>query len=128
MEHNQEQITKALGMCIAPRPKCKECPYFIGDVRCKHSKLLKDALTLIKELTEENERLHASCTELERNCASLNDENERLKADTVRRMQERIKKRCIEGGIYPAFVENVIDQVAKEMLEDSNAHQMEQTE
>jgi hypothetical protein len=57
MELNREQIIKALGICIASRPKCKECPYFIGDIRCKHSKLLKDALSLINELREEKERL-----------------------------------------------------------------------
>ena len=38
-------------------------------------------------------------------------------ADTVKKMQELIKERCIEGGIYPAFVARTIDQVAKEILE-----------
>lgn len=36
--------------------------------------------------------------------------------DTVKKMQELIKERCIEGGIYPAFVANTIDQIAKEIL------------
>lgn len=40
-------------------------------------------------------------------------------ADTVRKMHSMIKERCIDGGIYPAFVERVIAQIAKEMLEDS---------
>ena len=40
-------------------------------------------------------------------------------ADTVRKMQERIKEHCIKGGIYPAFVASTIDQIAKEMLEDN---------
>ena len=39
------------------------------------------------------------------------------KTDTVRKMHSEIKKRCIEGGIYPAFVASTIDQIAKEMLE-----------
>ena len=44
-------------------------------------------------------------------------ELEKIKADTVRSMRSRIKSRCIDGGIYPAFVERVIDQIAKEMEE-----------
>lgn len=40
-----------------------------------------------------------------------------IKADTVQKMQSLIKERCIKGGIYPAFVAGVIDQIAKEMLE-----------
>ena len=40
-----------------------------------------------------------------------------IRADTVRNMHSEIKKRCIEGGIYPAFVASAIDQIAKEMLE-----------
>ena len=46
----------------------------------------------------------------------INDEIAKAKADTVRSMRSRIKSRCIEGGIYLAFVERVIDQIAKEML------------
>jgi hypothetical protein len=42
---------------------------------------------------------------------------ERVKADTVKKMQELIKERCIEGGIYPAFVARTIDKIAKEILE-----------
>lgn len=43
---------------------------------------------------------------------------EEIKADTVRKMQEAIKERCIKGGIYPVFVKNVVEAVAKELLED----------
>jgi hypothetical protein len=32
-------------------------------------------------------------------------------------MHTEIKERCIKGGIYPAFVARVIDQIAKEMVE-----------
>lgn len=35
----------------------------------------------------------------------------------VSKMQTEIEKRCIKGGIYPAFVKSTIDQIAKEMLE-----------
>ena len=43
---------------------------------------------------------------------------DKIKADTVRKMQEAIKERCIKGGIYPAFVKSVVEAVAKELLEE----------
>lgn len=54
---NPEDVMKALELCIASRPKCKDCPYFIGGIRCKHSKLLRDALALLREKDGEIERL-----------------------------------------------------------------------
>jgi phosphate uptake regulator len=59
--------------------------------------LLKDALALIRELT---------------------DEVAKAKADTVNRMYIEIKERCIKGGIYPAFVARTTADVAKELLEE----------
>ena len=47
----------------------------------------------------------------------ITEEIDKAKADTVKKMQELINERCIEGGIYPAFVANTIDQIAKEILE-----------
>ena len=41
---------------------------------------------------------------------------EKGKTDAVRKMQSEIIKRCIKGGIYPAFVASTIDQITKEML------------
>lgn len=38
--------------------------------------------------------------------------------DAVRKMHEEIKLRLLKGGIYPAFVACVIDNVAREMLEE----------
>ena len=56
-ELKPEDVMKALELCIASRPKCKDCPYFIGDIRCKHSKLLRDAIALLREKDAEIERL-----------------------------------------------------------------------
>ena len=114
MKLNREQIIKALECCI--NDECDKCGRTFGNCQVN---LMFDALALIKELTEENKKLYASYTELERKCASLNDASSRIKANTVQSMRSRIKARCIAGGIYPAFVENVIDQITKEMLEDS---------
>ena len=36
--------------------------------------------------------------------------------DAVRKMQEEIKSRCIEKGIFPVVVKNVIDTVADELI------------
>ncbi len=163
----REQIIKALECCITPRDcDCDDCPLDkYGSLNCKWL-LMSHSLALIKELTEErdglyrlvddkiqenkrltdeNERLHASCTELTRKCASLeadvakeftcvfgtphkvsdcpiDDEIAKAKADTVRKMQERLKE-CfpdtVDGkAIYTAGqVIFGIDEIAKEMLE-----------
>lgn len=39
------------------------------------------------------------------------------RADTAQKMSEEIKHRCIEGGIYPAFVARVVEDVARETIE-----------
>jgi hypothetical protein len=173
MKLNREQIIKALECCT--RAGCSmatnaDCP-LINDEGCA-STLPHYALSLIKELTEENESLEAEKEHLEKvvegklkrtsaleksvlvltednhilatELKRVQEENERaraecenqstlwkkhfesiyetaketLKADTVRRMQSEIKTRCIEGGIYPAFVARTIDRIANEMLEE----------
>ena len=134
----------------------KELEGLVNFITCPD--YIKYALSLIKELTEDVERLRKQCGEIIVECderdaerlkqvAELTAENERLradvakeftcvfgkphkvsdcpitdeiakaKADTVRKMAELIKERCIEGGIYPAFVASTIDQIAKEMEE-----------
>jgi hypothetical protein len=77
-----------------------------------------------KRLTEENERLSAYNENLIKTNTHLSnhllDEVEQAKdlaiSDTVRKMHSEIEKRCIKGGIYPAFVKSTIDQIAKEMV------------
>lgn len=57
-ELNRDQIVKAMECCNGEGHICGKCPY--GSTRIGIScrdKLIKDALTLIRELTEENERL-----------------------------------------------------------------------
>jgi hypothetical protein len=128
----REQIIKALGMCTASRPKCKECPYFIGDIRCKHSKLLKDALALINEMTEENRKrvCQANCDAAEikilrehwmvlgTTIDKQENELKTIKADTVWKMQERLKRECLIDSGYEVLQIGTIDQIAKEMLEE----------
>lgn len=63
--------------------------------RCK----LHDAEEKVKELTEENEKLHASCTELTQKCASLTEENERLRAENIELIMREGKR---QNEIKPA--------------------------
>lgn len=91
---------------------------------------MRDALALItsqeqriRKLTEENERLRAIIEVTKAYCDKLEQivpiafANE--KADIVREMQERITEHATNG--YPRKVRlDVIDQIAKEMLEGEN--------
>ena len=138
MEHNE--IIKAWECCLTPKAcGCDDCPLGKdGSINCKWLLLLR-SLSLIKELTEENERLRAERDVLDITVKDLRGRNKglqraneslakdiaqleaelcecvQIKADTVRKMHSEIEKRCIKGGIYPAFVKSTIDQIAKEM-------------
>ena len=88
MELNREQIIKALECCKSPLSSdCENCSYtgkrledgvYEGCVNC----LVGDALSLIKELTEENERLSQSLANSKSILANS-------KADTVRKMETK---------------------------------------
>ena len=54
MELNREQIKRALECCL--KDECDKCGYTFGD--CQRN-LMREALSLINELTEENEKLRA---------------------------------------------------------------------
>lgn len=119
----KEQIIKALEVCANYQNfgDCDKCPAREG---CDNENgfLEKEALSLIREQEKENERLKARV--LDEN--HLRTQVEEMlaqgmfvvKTDTVRKMHKLIKERCIKGGIYPAFVKNVVEAVAKELLED----------
>ena len=136
---NREQIIEALERCLTLEygVACKGCPLSYNDERrtdCLET-LMKNALSLIKELTEENERLKASkYMAYPDGRLELIPSIESVKADTVRKMQERVKQ-AICDNTYPDFDKNgkpvnvwqaisgydLIDQIAKEMLkEDKN--------
>ena len=133
---NAEEIKCGLEHCTAKSYKCEECPYFYKSEGLKSSMeiLMTDALALInsqeqriKELTEENEGWTSSIKILVNNNADLEfelaqtyDLLEESKVDTVREMQERLKEH-LEKPEFPwdsfTVAEEVIDQIAKEMLE-----------
>jgi hypothetical protein len=79
--------------------------------------MMLDALTLIKELTEENEKLGIKNFDLI--C-----ELSRIKADTVREMQEALKERIKGVCLGEAEMCAIFDEVAGKILngntEDEN--------
>lgn len=42
--------------------------------------------------------------------------NKTIKSDTARIIQSEIKRRCIDAGIYPAFVAKTVDRVVEDVL------------
>lgn len=144
MELNREQIVKALVCCTRGRKSkndrpCLDCPYnecnIVGGTSERQilgtcqGWLMKDAIALIRELTEELAYAEAEAekaidiaegnirAEIASGGTSCHWCEEKVRADTVRKMHTEIKERCIKGGIYPAFVARTIENVAKEMLE-----------
>lgn len=151
MELNAETIKSGLECCTSPDGDgtCLLCPY--GDINLCTQSLMAHALALItsqeqrikeqcktakklrkqlkkanrgvrifanrtKQLTEAKERLYQSCTNLERD----------TRADTVRKMQERLEKSIVpytnisKGEKLVAFIWclEIIERIAKEMSED----------
>ena len=125
MELNREQQTIKVLQCISRTGDvlCAGCDYRKYDGLACHRIGAKDALALIRELTEENESRKQTIDQLGKN----NDEIARVyplaikeaKADTVRKIQKRLKAKAYTNnyGQDVVLLSN-IDQIAKEMLEE----------
>ena len=148
----REKIIKALECCISGYCIDQKCPLFNWDdeddiSKCT-SKLSKNALALIKELTEENKKLTSIGISkdiiiegINDVIVKLNEENERVKSevsvkkklldkcvdledrvrdDTVKKMQERLNSvRGYDDEFeYNSWWGERINQIAKEMLEE----------
>jgi hypothetical protein len=137
MALNREQIIKELGELVVFRT----CPEYVKEAfilineLAEENKVLSENLAIcnadVVGLEKENERLkkHEIVYEtpfgkqtmpdilsLDGKSAELYKRIEnKIKADTVRKMHSLIKERCIAGGIYPAFVASTIEKVAKEI-------------
>ena len=135
--NRKERIIKCLRHCNGG--DCEDCKA-LGACDATWA-FHKDALSLIKELAEENEKLRAdnrhwisqvNCDAAEikilrehwKVLATTIDKQENelktIKADTVRKMQERFKVEVIrryQDIAYRDLFFGVIDQIAKEMLE-----------
>ena len=118
MELNREQIIKALEWVDSLVEDSND-----NDIALFTLGILYDKC---QELTEENERLRG-CVMSEEQVRNIANETIQqgifiIKADTVRKMQTEIEKRCIKGGIYPAFVKSTIAKIAEEMLGGNNTN------
>ena len=126
MELNREQIIKALE-CWASGNACEgiRCEMFeISPDTCDRW-IGRNALALINELTEENERLRERADRHLKNLKAVLDERSEsnIKADTVREFAERLtaswKSICYESEEYLGIPE-WIAQIAQEMLEGND--------
>ena len=158
MGTKRDEVVKALEVLIAERNFCTNQKYveacglfcsarrvMVSDLAksnhnectkdCEHYSpphiycVLKDALSLLNELSEEIERLRAEnealaisevkeCEISQMLVYRIRDKHPAVMAviaDTVRKMQTEIEARCIKGGIYPAFVKNIVNEVAEEL-------------
>lgn len=143
MELNREQIIKALE-CLWYEKECvgDECPLFELGGDCAPL-IAMEALSLIKELTEENKTLsekivqlisQVDCDKAEINLLRKHIESlgttiemqeqevHSIKADTVRKMQERLIAEFRKDDRMNYYLRKTLDQIAKEMLEGENGH------
>ena len=115
----RDEIIKDLECCKFGKEeaKCKECNWHPWiKPRCWRL-LASNALSLIKELTEENERLKATkYMAYSDGRIEMIPTVESVKADTVRKMHSML---C-EGRVSNDNVVIVANQIAKEMLEGSD--------
>ncbi len=144
MELNREQIIKALECCTDGAGECDDCPLIHDNFCGKH--LLRNALSLIKELTEEKERLESyaekndsewreiyadSQAKWEQAYEKLEAEKDRLHTEKSRLIEEyeaevkitksdtvrKMHSMLCEGRVSNDTVVIVANQIAKEMLE-----------
>ena len=149
MKPNYEEIIRALQCCTSSE-KSADCPFNcpFGDMSCCEQNLMYHALALIRELTAEKERIahESEChrqtviDNLQRSLEYLNEETERVRADTVRKMQERVKRKIelleysvniqqktvsvdtlLKQGnwLLHEVVPDAINKIAKELLEEA---------
>lgn len=70
----------------------------------------------IKELTEENERLKSEVSVKKKLLDKCVDPEDRVRADTVKRFAERLKKECLVDSGYEVLQIGTIDRIAEEIL------------
>ena len=107
MELNREQIIKSLECCELG--DCYPCIYRMTESGVCQDMLCKEALELIKELTEENESLSQSLANSKSILANS-------KADTVRKMQERLRE-DLRGFVDVDYLERLLTIYEKKYTE-----------
>ena len=117
---NREQVIKALKCCSQYRDcdDCMSCPLY-GKVCGEEPNILeREALALITEILEENEKLKelATVKEVEKEIV-----RKQTKVDIVKKMQRRLRENSvIRSGLSFRGVDiYTLDRVAREMVEES---------
>lgn len=125
MEFDREQIIKAFECCHTLSSDCLSCPFLEDSKACAGLSLM--ALALIRELADENEFHRKTISENARMALEVTiDEIEKAKADTVRKMQKRLKEylddfyTTDEDALLD--VPDLIDQIAREVLEEDKSY------
>ncbi len=123
MELNREQIEHTLEICSSGDEQCAYCCLLAFDGCAR--KLAKLALALIRELTEENERLEDNLIKQSTENIMLLRDKQDIQADTVRKMRKKLKLKG-QNMIHPKYHIDClvvsfedIDQTAEELLEES---------
>lgn len=139
---NTEQIIKALECCTSESTEfdCTTCPYMYKGCNIN---VMRDALALIKNQLGEIRGLNSAIETLQGVAKDYENHNENLKrenkylrehmwdevehakdlviTDTVKKMQEKLKKRLYDNPCLFTqqryIVDADIDQIAKEMME-----------
>lgn len=118
---NADAIVKALKCCnISSGRACSECPYHELGAECRTQRN-KDAAERIEEMSAELLAVKAAWRRSDFAYIDLNAECEgklkTIKADTVRKMQEKIRAKAEYGTINISTWQ--LEQIAKEVLEES---------
>ena len=100
-------IIKALECCNDGA--CEYCP--IGGDDCIQRSRSK-AIDLINRKNAENERLQEHIKHTNNVVKQVVEDT---KSEAIKEFADEFEKRCIAGGIYPAFVKKQLDDVKKEM-------------
>ena len=111
---DKKQIIKALELHSQRGACIDECPY--GKENLCGNAMARDALSLVRELAIELDAMRGTAKALKMHL-------ENAEADTVRRMQERLNKHFCHDpaflGVEQRLIMGVIDQIAKELLEET---------
>lgn len=108
------EIVKALECCIAkPIALCKNCPYFLGNGKCKHSKMQREALDLINRQQAEIEALKKVVVD-----DYATEYDEKIKAEAVKDFVDRLLEKAISTRNY-FEIKSLVTTVAKEVAGDT---------
>ena len=115
------EIKKALKCCYL-QDRCTDCPFMkVGGCNENPAEL---AIDLISHLEAEKEGLEKENKKLLlKLCKKINKESKvienHIKAEAYEELASEFEKRCMAGGIYPAFVKRQLENVKKELTNKS---------